>query len=95
LVQSRQVRSSNNNCGGVQREAEGDLHFRTDQIQLNLQPNDDQILECRGRIIDEYPIYLPDSHPFTAKVVFQAHMATIHGGIGITMAKVRERYWVP
>jgi hypothetical protein len=35
----------------VQREAEGDLHFRTDQIQLNLQPNDDQVLECRGRII--------------------------------------------
>ena len=79
----------------VQREAEGDLHFRTDQIQLNLQPNEDQVLECRGRIIGEYPIYLPDSHPFTAKVVFQAHMATIHGGIGITMTKVRERYWVP
>jgi hypothetical protein len=40
-------------------------------------------------------MYLPDSHPFTAKVVFQAHIATIHRGIVITMAKVRERSWVP
>ena len=79
----------------VQKEAKGNPHFQTDQIRLNLQSNDEQVLECRGRIIDEYPIYLPDSHPFTAKVVFQAHLSTIHGGIGLTMTKVRERYRVP
>ena len=43
----------------------------------------------------EYPIYLPDDHPFTAKVVFKAHLSTLHGGVGFTMAKVREKYWVP
>ena len=79
----------------AQKDTQGDPHFETDQIQLNLQPNDDQVLECRGRIVGEFPIYLPDAHPFTAKVVFQAHLSTIHGGIGITMAKVREMFWVP
>ena len=43
----------------------------------------------------EYPIYLPDDHPFTAKLVFNAHLLTLHGGVGLTMAKVREKYWVP
>ena len=79
----------------VQNEAERDPHFRADQLQLNLQPNCEQVLECRGRIVGQYPIYLPDSHPFTAKVVFQDHLSTIHGGIGITMSKVRERFWIP
>lgn len=79
----------------AQKQAIADPHFQADQLQLNLQPNNDKVLECRGRIIGEYPIYLPDTHPFTSKVVFHAHLTTIHGGIGITMAKVRERYWVP
>ena len=79
----------------AQETAIGDSHFQADQLQLNLQANDEQVLECRGRIVGEYPIYLPDSHPFTAQVVRQAHISTLHGGIPITMAKVRERYWVP
>ena len=42
----------------------------------------------------EYPIYLPDNHPFTAKLVFQ--YAPIHPAwrVGLAMAKVREKYWV-
>ena len=43
----------------------------------------------------EYPVYLPDTHPFTTQVVRQAHISTLHGGIGFTMAKVRECFWVP
>ena len=61
---------------------------------MNLQHNDQQVLECRGRVMGEYPIYLPDDHPYTMKLVFQAHLSTLHGGVGITMAKV-ERYWIP
>ena len=29
------------------------------------------------------------------KVVEQAHLTTLHGGVASTMARVRERYWVP
>ena len=70
-------------------------NFERDQLQLNLQPNNEGILECRGRIQGQYPIYLPDSHPFTVKIVTEAHQRTLHGGMGATMACVRESYWVP
>lgn len=79
----------------AQKAAQHTSQFQADQLQLNLQLNGQQVLECRGRIIGEYPIYLPDNHPFTQKLVFQAHLATLHGGVGLTMAKVREKYWVP
>ena len=37
----------------------------------------------------------PDDYPFTSKLVHQAHLGTLHGGVGLTMAKVREQCWVP
>ena len=66
--------------------------FAKDRMQLNLQPNDEGVLECRGRIQGQYSIYLPNCHEFTAKVVSEAHLKTMHGGIGTTMTQVRERY---
>ena len=79
----------------AQQSAQQQPNFQADKLQLNLQYNSQQVLECRGRIMGEYPIYLPDDHPFTAKLVFNAHLSTLHGGVGLTMAKVREKYWVP
>ena len=66
-----------------------------DQLQLNLQPNSEGVLECRGRIQGHYPVYLPDSQRYTEKFVTQAHLTTLHGRVVSTMAKVREQYWVP
>ena len=79
----------------AQRDARNNAHFEEDQLHLNLQLNDQRVLECRGRLEGEYPIYLPDDHPFTRKLVHQAHLTTLHGGVGLTMAKVRTLYWVP
>ena len=79
----------------AQLDAQTSDHFEEDKLQLNLQPNDQQILECRGRIQGEYPIYLPDSHPYTYKLAQQAHLVTLDGGVALTMAKVQEAYWVP
>ena len=61
---------------------------------LNLQLNDDGLLECRGRIQGKYPVYLPEDAVFTRKLVRQVHCETLHGGVGLTMAAVREKYWV-
>ena len=72
-----------------------DEHFQEDKLQLNLQWNADGVLECRGRIQGEHPIFLPDSVLYTIKVVQRAHVTTLHGGVGLTMAKVREVQWVP
>ena len=66
------------------------------EVNLNLKPNEGGILECRGRIEGEDPIYIPQSHPFARKLVERAHHSTLHGGVAMTMAKIREHYyWIP
>ena len=79
----------------VQTKAPLDKYYQEDQLQLNLKPNSEGVLECRGRIQGHYPVYLPVSRRYTEKFVTQAHLATLRGGVVSTMAKVREQYWVP
>ena len=79
----------------TQIEAAESPEFDKTKVHLNIQPNLDGILECRGRIDGEYPAFLPSASIFTRKVVERAHLSTLHGGVSMTMAKVRERYWVP
>ena len=69
--------------------------FLEDKEQLNLQLNAEGVWECHGRIQGELPVYLPDSALFTHNLVQRAHISTLHGGVGLVMAKVREKYWVP
>ena len=40
-------------------------------------------------------MYLPRSSTLAKKVVERAHLATLHGGVAMVMAKVRERFWIP
>ena len=75
--------------------SQGTTKFDEDQMKLNLQQNIDRIFECQGCIQGHYPIYLPDDNVFTGKLVAHFHAQTLHGGVGLTMAKARERYWVP
>ena len=42
----------------------------------------------------DYPIHEPYSHQLADKLVAEAHQNALHGGVGLTMAKVRERYLV-
>ena len=79
----------------MQDRAREDERYQEDRLQLNLQPNSDGELKCRGRIQGHYPVYLPDSQQYTNKLVEHAHLSTLHGGVGLTMAKLQERYWVP
>ena len=79
----------------AQRQGASDIHFLDDKEQLSLELKADGVWKCRRRIQGEYPIYLPDSALYTAKVVQHAHGTTLHGGVGLTMTKVREKLWVP
>ena len=65
------------------------------QKTFNLQINDTCLLECRGRIQGNYPVYLPSRAVFTRKLVQKVHRETLHGGIGLTTASVREQFWIP
>ena len=79
----------------TQKKCAGLEQFEDDKLKLNLQMNHDGALECRGRIQGDYPVNLPDSEMYTEKLVQHAHEATLHGGVSLTMAKVRETHWVP
>ena len=72
-------------------------HSQGDQQQTTTQSSAkrEKILECRGLIQGRYPIYLADDFVFTEKLVHHAHLRTLHGGLGLTMAEVREKYWIP
>lgn len=63
----------------VQTRTQNTTKVASDKLQLNLQPNGEGILECRGRIQGRYPIYLPDDSIFTEKLVRHAHLHTLHG----------------
>ena len=79
----------------VQTRASLDKHYQEDQLQLNLRPNSEGVLECRGRSQGHHPVYLPDSQRYTEKFATQAHLERLHGGVVSTMAKLQEQYWVP
>ena len=40
-------------------------------------------------------MYLPETSLFVQRVVEEAHLQTLHRGVGLTMAKVGNRYWIP
>ena len=78
-----------------ERQAQKSCEIEKDRVALNLQLNQEGLLECRGRLQGDYPVYLPDSSLFSQRVVEEAHLQTLHRGVGLTMAKVRSRYWIP
>ena len=44
---------------------------------------------------ESHPVYVPDSVLYTLKFVQHTHEVTLHGGVALTMAKVRETHWIP
>lgn len=76
-------------------QSRGSESMEEDRLCLNLQKNKDGLLECHGRLQGVYPIYIPDATTFANKYVEHVHKATLHGGVGLTMAKVREEFWIP
>eukprot|EP00794_Sanderia_malayensis_P000965 gene965-biopygen216 len=79
----------------VQSRATASESFKADEQRLNIQRNNEDILECRGRIQGQFPIYLPTNALFTEKLVMNNHVSTGHGGVSLTMSSIRERFWVP
>jgi len=75
-----------------QKQAKRDEKFDKHSEQLNLQLDERGIYVCKGRLVGEYPIYLPTESVLTEKLVIAAHRQTLHGGVGFTMTKIREKY---
>ena len=79
----------------VQFRHENTEKFKDDQQQLGLQKNENGVYVCHGRIQLEYPVYLPPSALFSERLVMSAHLSTLDRGVGLTMAAIREDYWIP
>ena len=57
--------------------------------------NQEGIYECHGRIQGDYPVFIPNKSLLAEKIVEEAHLQTIHGGVTLTMARTRDQYWIP
>ena len=79
----------------AQKLGEKSKHFANQKECLNLQVNSNGLYECRGRIQGHYPVFIPRDSLLAEKIVQDAHLRTIHGGVNMTMAEVRQYYWIP
>ena len=69
--------------------------FEDERAKLRLVEDGRGLLRCNGRIYGEAPIYIPWDTLLSEKLVKDAHVKTLHGGVGLTMTRVREKYWIP
>ena len=58
---------------------------------IDLKKGEDGILRCDGRIPNYNPIFLPRSHQLVKLIIQACHRKMLHGGVSVTMSKVRER----
>ena len=57
--------------------------------------NQEGINEFHDRIEGDYPVFIPNKSLLAEKIVEEAHLQTIHGGVTLTMARIRDQYWIP
>ena len=63
--------------------------------------DEQQILRVGGRLEKselsksaKHPIILPAKHHLSKLIIQEAHLDTMHGGVELTLAYVRSRYWI-
>ncbi len=79
----------------IQERDRQESHYPKTKAELDLRLNEENLTVCHGRILGQHPVYLPRNATFTEKLVERMHCETLHGGVGLTMAAIREKYWVP
>ena len=57
--------------------------------------NQEGIYECHGRIQGDYSVFIPNKSVLAEKLVQETHLQTIHGGVTLTVARIRDQYWIP
>ena len=55
----------------------------------------DGILRCVGRVKDYNPIFISRSCKLAFLIVKQLHEQMMHGGVSITLCRMRKKFWVP
>ena len=85
----------------VQTEIEESPNYPQLVKQLNI-VKINGIMRCKGRLKfselsfeSQNPALLPKEHGYTDLVVKEAHNVVLHGLVNMTLAEVRQRYWIP
>ena len=73
-----------------QRKIETTDNFKEDLRQLTLFTG---VYECWERVKGHYPVYIPPIL-LAEKITYEAHMRAMHGGVIMTIATIRENYWI-
>ena len=68
---------------------------RVPKSDVNLEKDEDGILRCVSRVPGYYPIFLPQECELTSLVALKVHKQMLHGGVSVTMCRMREQFWVP
>ena len=66
-----------------------------EDVSLPLQLDNTGIWRVNSRIQGYKPIYIPRGSGFDILMVRHFHQLIGHGGVSLTMGKVRERFWIP
>ena len=67
-------------------------NFEISRQQLNLKTNQEGIYECHGLIQGDYPVFIPNKSVLVEKLVEEGNLQTIHGGVTLTMVRIRHQY---
>ena len=72
------------------------------KVQLGVYIDERGLLRCRGRLgnseLDaeaKQPLLLPKNDQFTELLIDNLHKKVFHSGVSQTLARIRNRYWIP
>lgn len=79
----------------------GKVSAKSKILTLNPFKDKEGILRTGGRLRNadisydkKHPIILPHNHRLTTLLIEQAHQLTLHGGARLTLANLRQQYWI-
>ena len=90
---SRISKSEKKNC--EQEKVASSDRIEDDKKKLNLEKNDEGVYICKARLQGFHPIYLWQDSVLSKKVILAEHKRSLHGGVAMTMSRVRSLFWVP
>ncbi|XP_063389617.1 uncharacterized protein LOC134675340 [Cydia fagiglandana] len=77
------------------------VETKSNLLKLNPYIDENNILRAKGRLNEanipyemKFPKIIPKHARLTTLLIEQAHLLTFHGGARLTMAKLKEQYWV-
>ncbi|XP_002157912.3 uncharacterized protein LOC100197154 [Hydra vulgaris] len=65
------------------------------KADVELKQDEKNLWRCHGRVTGYSLIFIPKGLLLTLRIIEHHHTKTLHGGVGDTMASIRERFWIP